>query len=62
MNVIVICRRLIRNSFNKDYLLFPAIEILLEEVYESSEYRGCLNGLLIHLMSNGIIDFPCIVS
>lgn len=66
MIAIAICRlgswRLNKNSSNQDSLLLPAIEILLEEVYESSDYKGRLNGLLIHLMSNGIIDFLCIIS
>lgn len=65
MIAISICRlgswRLNKNAYNQDSLLLPAIEILLEEVYESSDYKGRLNGLL-HLMSNGIIDFLCISS
>lgn len=31
----------------------PAIEILLEEMYEPKYLRGHSNGLLVHLISNG---------
>lgn len=35
----------------------PAIEILLEEMYEPKYHRGHSNGLLVHLISNGTFCF-----
>lgn len=35
----------------------PAIELLLEEMYEQKRYKDRSNGLLVHLLSDGMLCF-----